>query len=127
VLPFICYLEMLIASLRNMPEMAGEQIAFALGARSGVLNIHTRIAIECGAFNHIAAGIITSDAIKPLCHGTEKSVRVPCDDLTVHGFLTKAKGPMGLHPIPLRCSTRLRLRISDPRVLHASDDGEQIP
>jgi ubiquinone/menaquinone biosynthesis C-methylase UbiE len=55
-------------------------------------------AIELEVFTHIAAGATTSDAIAPLCHGTEKGVRVLCDYLTVHGFLTKAKGAYGLAP-----------------------------
>jgi 2-polyprenyl-3-methyl-5-hydroxy-6-metoxy-1,4-benzoquinol methylase len=55
-------------------------------------------AIELEVFTHIAAGATTSDAIAPLCHGTEKGVRVLCDYLTVHGFLTKANGAYGLAP-----------------------------
>ena len=55
-------------------------------------------AIDLEVFTHIAAGATTSDAIAPLCHGTEKGVRVLCDYLTVHGFLTKAKGAYGLAP-----------------------------
>ena len=55
-------------------------------------------AIELEVFTHIAAGATTSDAIASLCHGTEKGVRVLCDYLTVHGFLTKAKGAYGLAP-----------------------------
>ena len=55
-------------------------------------------AIELEVFTHIAAGAITSEAIAPLCKGTEKGVRVLCDYLTVHGFLTKAKGAYGLAP-----------------------------
>jgi len=55
-------------------------------------------AIDLEIFTHIAAGATTSDAIAPLCQGTEKGVRVLCDYLTVHGFLTKAKGAYGLAP-----------------------------
>ena len=53
-------------------------------------------AIELEIFTHIAAGATTSDTIAPLCGGTEKGVRVLCDYLTVHGFLTKAEGAYGL-------------------------------
>lgn len=49
-------------------------------------------AIELELFTHIAAGATTPAAIAPLCGGTEKGVRVLCDYLTVHGFLTKS-GP----------------------------------
>jgi ubiquinone/menaquinone biosynthesis C-methylase UbiE len=55
-------------------------------------------AIELEVFTHIAAGATTPEAIAPLCQGTEKGVRVLCDYLTVHGFLTKAKGAYGLAP-----------------------------
>lgn len=55
-------------------------------------------AIELEVFTHIAAGATTSEAIAPLCHGTEKGVRVLCDYLTVHGFLTKAGRAYGLAP-----------------------------
>jgi hypothetical protein len=55
-------------------------------------------AIELEIFTHIAAGATTPAAIAPLCQGTEKGVRVLCDYLTVHGFLTKAKGAYGLAP-----------------------------
>ncbi len=55
-------------------------------------------AIELDLFTHIAAGATTAAAIAPLCQGTEKGVRVLCDYLTVHGFLTKSKGAYGLLP-----------------------------
>jgi hypothetical protein len=46
-------------------------------------------AIELEVFTHIAAGATTSAGIARRCEGTEKGVRVLCDYLTVHGFLTK--------------------------------------
>jgi SAM-dependent methyltransferase len=55
-------------------------------------------AIDLEVFTHIAAGATTSDEIAQLCQGTERGVRVLCDYLTVHGFLTKAKGAYGLAP-----------------------------
>ena len=55
-------------------------------------------AIDLEVFTHIAGGATTSEAIAPLCQGTEKGVRVLCDYLPVHGFLTKAKGAYGLAP-----------------------------
>jgi hypothetical protein len=45
----------------------------ALGARTGVFNIRTPIAVKLEVFTHIAAGATTSNAIAPLCHGTEKA------------------------------------------------------
>jgi SAM-dependent methyltransferase len=47
-------------------------------------------AIELGIFTHIASGAKTVPPIAKLCGGTEKGVRVLCDYLTVHGFLTKS-------------------------------------
>jgi SAM-dependent methyltransferase len=49
-------------------------------------------AIDLDLFTHIQAGAATPAAIAPLCGGTEKGVRVLCDYLTVHGFLTKTSG-----------------------------------
>jgi len=55
-------------------------------------------AIELELFTHIAAGATTAAAIAPLCQAKEKGVRVLCDYLTVHGFLTKSEGAYGLAP-----------------------------
>jgi ubiquinone/menaquinone biosynthesis C-methylase UbiE len=55
-------------------------------------------AIELEIFTHIAAGANTSEAIAPLCQGTEKGIRVLCYYLTVHGLLTKSEGVYGLAP-----------------------------
>jgi ubiquinone/menaquinone biosynthesis C-methylase UbiE len=55
-------------------------------------------AIELELFTHIAAGATTAAAIAPLCQGKEKGVRVLCDYLTVHGFLTKSNASYGLAP-----------------------------
>jgi len=55
-------------------------------------------AIELDVFTHIAAGASTPAAIAPRCGGTEKGVRVLCDFLTVHGFLTKSDGAYAVTP-----------------------------
>ncbi len=55
-------------------------------------------ALELDLFTHIAAGATTPAAIAPLCGGTEKGVRVLCDYLTVHGYLSKANGSYALLP-----------------------------
>jgi SAM-dependent methyltransferase len=49
-------------------------------------------AIELDLFTHIDAGATTPEAIAGLCGGTGKGVRVLCDYLTVHGFLSKSDG-----------------------------------
>ncbi len=55
-------------------------------------------AIELELFTHIASGAKTVAEIAGLCEGTEKGVRVLCDYLTVHGFLTKSGGAYELAP-----------------------------
>jgi 2-polyprenyl-3-methyl-5-hydroxy-6-metoxy-1,4-benzoquinol methylase len=55
-------------------------------------------AIELDVFTHVAAGAATSSSIAQLCGGTEKGVRVLCDYLTVHGFLTKVDGRYAVAP-----------------------------
>ncbi|MFM2126452.1 MAG: Multifunctional cyclase-dehydratase-3-O-methyl transferase TcmN [Acidobacteriota bacterium] len=55
-------------------------------------------ALELGIFTHIAAGATMVPEIANLCGGTEKGVRVLCDYLTVHGFLTKSGDTYGLAP-----------------------------
>ncbi|MCU1335397.1 MAG: Methyltransferase type 12 [Bryobacterales bacterium] len=55
-------------------------------------------AIELELFTYIAAGATTAAAIAPLCQANEKGVRVLCDYLTVHGFLTKSNASYGLAP-----------------------------
>lgn len=55
-------------------------------------------AIELDLFTHIAGGAATPSAIAPLCDGTEKGVRVLCDFLTVHGFLSKRDGHYAVVP-----------------------------
>jgi 2-polyprenyl-3-methyl-5-hydroxy-6-metoxy-1,4-benzoquinol methylase len=53
-------------------------------------------AIDLDLFTHITAGATTAEAIAPLCDGTVKGVRVLCDYLTVHGFLTKTGADYGV-------------------------------
>jgi hypothetical protein len=55
-------------------------------------------AIELDLFTHIAAGATTPAALAPLCGGTEKGLRVLCDFLTVHGFLSKRDGQYASAP-----------------------------
>jgi SAM-dependent methyltransferase len=55
-------------------------------------------AIDLDLFTHVAAGATTPATIAPLCGGTEKSVRVLCDYLCVHGFLVKTDGAYRLAP-----------------------------
>ena len=53
-------------------------------------------AIELDIFSAIGAGATTAAAIAAKTGAAEKGVRVLCDFLTVHGFLTKDQGKYGL-------------------------------
>src|SRR5580704_9215260 len=46
-------------------------------------------AIELEIFTAISEGNTTSQTISKRCHATERGVRILCDFLTIHGFLTK--------------------------------------
>lgn len=62
------------------------------------LAMAVRGAIELDLFTHIVAGARTSAAIAAKCQGSEKGVRVLCDFLTVHGFLSKINGTYAVAP-----------------------------
>ena len=55
-------------------------------------------AIELDLFTHIAEGATTVDALAPRCGGTTKGVRVLCDFLTIHGFLSKTNREYAVAP-----------------------------
>lgn len=46
-------------------------------------------AIELQIFTAVSEGNTTSAMIAKCCHATERGVRILCDFLTIHGFLTK--------------------------------------
>lgn len=54
--------------------------------------------IELGLFTAIGAGHNTVAALSEHCHASPKGIRVLCDFLTVHEFLTKENGQYGLTP-----------------------------
>jgi len=68
------------------------------GLTSYQLAMALKGAIELDVFTHIIGGATTPATIAPLCGGTEKGVRVLCDFLTVHGFLTKREGAYAVAP-----------------------------
>lgn len=47
-------------------------------------------AIDLEVFTHIAAGATSAEALAERCAASAKGMRVLCDYLTVHGFLTKS-------------------------------------
>jgi 2-polyprenyl-3-methyl-5-hydroxy-6-metoxy-1,4-benzoquinol methylase len=57
-----------------------------------------RAAIELDIFTAIAEGCTTAAAIANRCHAAERGVRILCDFLTIHGFLTKQDSTYGLAP-----------------------------
>jgi SAM-dependent methyltransferase len=68
------------------------------------LNAHQRSAalrgaIELELFTAIAEGNRTAAAIAGRCQASERGIRVLCDFLTVHGFVTKQDGEYGLPPV----------------------------
>src|SRR5258708_22638206 len=55
-----------------------------------------RTAIELDVFSAIGAGANTAAAIAAKTGAAEKGVRVLCDFMTIHGFLTKEQGKYAL-------------------------------
>jgi hypothetical protein len=55
-----------------------------------------KAAVELEVFTAIAEGNITAAAIAKRCEASERGVRVLCDFLTIHGFLTKDGTQYGL-------------------------------
>ncbi|MBS1825145.1 MAG: class I SAM-dependent methyltransferase [Acidobacteria bacterium] len=53
-------------------------------------------AIDLGLFTAIAGGHTTVESLSQHCHASPKGIRVLCDFLTVHQFLTKENGQYGL-------------------------------
>ena len=53
-------------------------------------------AIELAIFTHIADGATSAAEIAKRCQASERGVRILCDFLVVHGFLTKNDGAYGL-------------------------------
>jgi len=85
-----------LASQPNPSQLNPGRIHQALTAYQ--LPMALKGAIELDIFTHIASGATTVSAIAPLCRGTEKGVRILCDYLTVHGFLTKRDNTYALVP-----------------------------
>lgn len=57
-----------------------------------------KAAIELGLFTAIAEGNNTAAAIAKSCEAAERGVRILCDFLTIHGFLTKEDTQYALAP-----------------------------
>jgi SAM-dependent methyltransferase len=57
-----------------------------------------KTALELEVFTAIAEGNATAPAIAARCKSAERGVRILCDFLTIHGFLTKDGGSYALAP-----------------------------
>jgi len=57
-----------------------------------------KAAVELEVFTAIAEGNATAEKIAKRCHGAERGVRILCDFLTIHGFLSKVDGRYALAP-----------------------------
>lgn len=57
-----------------------------------------RAAVELEIFTAIAEGSVTAAAIAKRCQAAERGVRILCDFLTIHGFLTKSQQSYDLAP-----------------------------
>lgn len=55
-----------------------------------------KTAIELELFTAIAEGNTTTEALATRCQAAERGVRILCDYLTIHGFLTKEGSAYGL-------------------------------
>ena len=56
------------------------------------LTLSLKSAVELEIFTHIGDGMTTAAAIARRADASEKGIRILCDFLTVHGFLTKRDG-----------------------------------
>lgn len=57
-----------------------------------------KTALELEVFTAIAEGNATASAIATRCGASERGIRILCDFLTIHGFLTKDGNSYGLAP-----------------------------
>jgi predicted O-methyltransferase YrrM len=76
-----------------------------------------RAAIELGLFTAIAHGANSAAVIAAKCKAAERGIRVLCDYLTVHGFLTKSGNAYALTP-----DTALFLNTDSPAYLGCAID-----
>ncbi len=53
------------------------------------ITMSMKAALELDLFTHIADGAVTAAEIARKCNAAERGVRILCDFLTIHGFLTK--------------------------------------
>jgi SAM-dependent methyltransferase len=76
-----------MASQSTVPAPSPLGIFDALNAYQQTMAL--KGALELDLFTHIAEGAVTAAEIAKKCHAAERGVRILCDFLTIHGFLTK--------------------------------------
>lgn len=84
------------AAVRATGQPTPERFFNAMNAHQQTEAMKT--AIELDIFTVIAEGNIAPAAIAQHCKAAERGVRILCDFLTIHGFLTKENGKYGLAP-----------------------------
>jgi 2-polyprenyl-3-methyl-5-hydroxy-6-metoxy-1,4-benzoquinol methylase len=72
-----------------MPEQQITPERFFNAINSYQLTEAIKSAIELDVFTAVGEGNMTSAAIAQRCHASERGIRILCDFLTIHGFLTK--------------------------------------
>ncbi len=65
-------------------------------------------ALDLELFTHIADGATSAAEMRQRSKASERGVRILCDYMVVHGFLTKHEGAYGLTPNRPRFSTGVR-------------------
>lgn len=76
-------------TLNLMPNQQITPERFFSAVNSYQLTEAIKSAIELEIFTAVKEGITTSATIATRCHSSERGVRILCDFLTIHGFLTK--------------------------------------
>lgn len=84
------------AALKAAEQPTPERFFNALNAHQQTEAM--KAAVELDIFTAIAEGNSSPAAIAGRCKAAERGVRILCDFLTIHGFLTKENGKYGLAP-----------------------------
>ena len=84
------------AALKAAEQPTPERFFNALNAHQQTEAMKT--AVELDVFTAIAEGNSSPATIARRCKAAERGVRILCDFLTIHGFLTKENGQYGLAP-----------------------------
>src|ERR1700722_5644385 len=112
------------AAMRAAEQPTPERFFNALNAHQQTEAM--KAAVELDVFTAIAEGNTSPAAIAARCAAAERGVRIICDFLTIHGFLTKENVKYGLAPDAAAFLNRIRRRTSLARpnlCLRRGSDG----